>query len=119
MSPRHAEEAAVIVTVVLGLEAHEVVVAERADALLLARDGEQKVRRRAGDMQEEAERILVTARAQFPGERDQVIIVNPDQVVGLEELGELVGEQSVHPEVARKVRPTELRQIHAIVQDRP
>ncbi len=119
MSARHAEEAAVIVAVVFGLEADEVVVGERADTLLLSRNREQQVGRRTGNVKEEADRIVEAPRPQLARQGDQVIVVDPDHVVGLEQLRQMVREERVDPQVAREVRSAELGEVDAVVEDRP
>ena len=81
-----------IVSVVFRLESDEIVEAQAAQDLLMARQGDQNVGRRAGDVQIEADRVRVTPRAQFLGERHQVIVVHPDDVVLLDQFAELVGE---------------------------
>ncbi len=77
------EIAAQIVGVGLGLQPDEIVVGKRADRFCVLRQDHQDVRRRARDMEEEADRIIVPQRAQLLGERQQVIVVDPDHVVGL------------------------------------
>ena len=64
-------------------------------------------------------RLAMPALPQLLGDRNQVIVVNPDQVVGLEDLRQLGREMLVHPEITCEVAPIELGQIDAIVQHRP
>ena len=64
-----------------GVEPHQVVGAQRAKQFLGARQCLKQRRRDEGRVQEEADAV---AHAQLPqrlGQRDQVIIVHPDQVV--------------------------------------
>ena len=43
-------------------------------------------------MQEETDPVAVAAVAQHPGERDQMVIVYPDDVVVSQDLVQLIGE---------------------------
>ena len=54
-----------VVAVVVGLEADEIVMDEAAEDLLVLRQRLQDVRRRAGSVEEETDRVAVAARAQF------------------------------------------------------
>ena len=45
-------------------------------------------------------RLCRPARPQRLGQRDQVIIMHPDDVVGLQHLGQLVGEMLIDPQIA-------------------
>ena len=67
----------------LGLEADQIVMAERRDQPLVVGQRGEDFRRRKRNVQEEADPVLVAALAQRLGERDQVIVVHPDDVVGL------------------------------------
>ena len=50
---------------------------------------------------------------------DEVVVVDPDDVVGPQDLGELGGKVLVHAEIAGEVAAGEFGQVDAIVQDRP
>ena len=52
----------------------------------------QDVGRRARDVEKEADRIDASARPQLPRQGHQVVVVNPDDVVVLDEGVELIGE---------------------------
>ena len=79
----------------------------------------QDVRRRAGNVEEEADRIDAAARPEFAGQRHQVIVVHPDDVVVLDDRVELIGEQAVDAHVAALVGARIFLQVDPIVQDRP
>src|SRR5262249_25855857 len=52
-------------------------------------------------------------------DRDQVIVVNPDQVIFLEDLFEFGGEMIVDPEIATEVAARKLRQVQPVMENRP
>ena len=68
--------------VAVGLESHQVVIAQRRDQGLVIGHGGEDFRRRQRDMQEKADAVVQPARAQRLGQRDQVIVMHPDDVVG-------------------------------------
>ena len=105
--------------VVAGLEADQIVLAQRRHQPLVVRQRGEHFRRRTGNVQEIADAVPVAARAQRLGERDQVIVVHPDEVVGPQQLVELVGEMLVDAHVAGEIAAREFGLIEAIVQDRP
>ncbi|MNZ96173.1 hypothetical protein D3C78_1153550 [compost metagenome] len=81
--------------------------------------GGQQVRRWHRDVQEEADAVVVAACAQRLGKRDQVVVVDPEDVVGFEERAEAFGEEFVDPLVAAEIGLVELGEIDPVVQDRP
>ena len=85
---------------------------------MLGQRGEQ-IGRRERDMQEEADLVLDAALAQRLGERQEVIVVHPDHVVGPQESLQPVGEHLVDAEIAGHVAAGELHEIEPVVQDRP
>src|SRR5262249_40397645 len=52
-------------------------------------------------------------------DRDQVIVVNPDQIIILDDLFELGGEMIVDPEIAAEVAARKLCQVQPIMENRP
>ena len=65
-----------------GLEADQIVVAERRNELVVIWQRREDFRRRERNMDEEADLVAVAAIAQRLGQRDQMIVVDPDDVVG-------------------------------------
>ncbi len=53
------------------------------------------------------------------GQRDQVIVVHPDDVVRLQDLHQLIREMFVDPHIAGQVAPREFREIEPVMEDRP
>ena len=82
---RIVEIAPEIVGILLRLHAHEIVMAERPQRLGMLGQSLQNVRRRTGNMKEEANRIVVPPRPEFLGERQADEVVDPDRVVGQDE----------------------------------
>ena len=65
----------------VGLEADQVVVAEGLQQFVVRRDGGEDFRRGKRDVQEEADAVADAQLATGFGERDQVVVVYPDDVV--------------------------------------
>ena len=85
----------------------------------MAGQGGEHLVRRPGDVQEEADPVLHAQLAQLPGQRDQVVVVHPDQVVGLDQRRQRLGEPPVHPLVALAIGPVVGGQVGAVVEQRP
>ena len=79
----------------------------------------QQPTRRPGNMQEETEPIAAAALAQFVAEREQMVILNPHHVVGLEQRRDHVGEARVDPLVTAREIALIFGQIDAVVEQRP
>ena len=84
------------------------------------------VRKHGGDfrgwkrhMQEKANAVLVTAPPQLMPEGNEVIVVDPDDIIGSNELRQLAGKMRVDSQIASQVAAGELGEVEAIVQDRP
>ena len=93
-----------IIRIVLGLCSDEIVMTpERAHGLQMLRQGEEDVGRRAGDVEEKADRIVVSARAQFLRQRQQMVVVHPDPIVRPDEPGQRVGEEGVDAQIAAEL----------------
>jgi hypothetical protein len=60
-------------------------------------------RRRAWDVKEKADAILVPALAQCLGERDQVIIMYPDDVIRPEHLVQLACEVIIDTQITAQI----------------
>ena len=105
--------------IALGLEADHVVLQQQRDELLVVGQGRQHLRRRHRDMKEEADPVGMAAAAQRVRDRDEVIVMDPDQVVGFDDLFEFGREMIVHPHVSGEIAPRELGEIEPEMQDRP
>ena len=105
--------------IALGLEADHVILQQQRDELLVVGQRRQHLRRRHRDMKEEADAVGMAAAAQRVRDRDQVIVMNPDEVVGFDDLFELGREMIVHPHISGEIAPCELREVQPEMQDRP
>ena len=85
----------------------------------MLRDGQEGLGRRDGNVEEEADRVLDAATTQCFGQRNEMIVVNPDRVVGLKQRLELARKPLVDVDIALIETGIELRQIEAVVEDRP
>ena len=101
------------------LEAHEVVGEEPAHERLVARQGQQQVRRRERNVQEEADPVRGAHAAQLLRAGDEMVVVDPDEVVAPDVGHHRVGETRVHPEVAPVVEPIVGGVPHPVVEERP
>ena len=108
-----------ILEVVVGLEADEIVMREPAHDLLMHRHGEEHIGRRPGDVQEEADLVLEAHLAQFGGQRDQMVVVDPDDVVRLDQRRQPVGEEAVDAEIAGHFLAAIFGKIQPVMADRP
>jgi len=101
------------------LEPHDVIGAEALHQPVVPRNGRQDQRRRQRDVQEKADALRAAQRAQLGRQRDQVVVVHPDHVIGLEQRQQLAREHLVHAPVALDVAGVEVGQVQAVVEDRP
>src|SRR3546814_6368626 len=74
---------------------------------------------RPGGVEEKTDPVGAPAPPKFPAQRDQVIVVNPEQVVRLDQRDQRVGETGVHPFIAPGKAALELRKIDTIVEQGP
>ena len=70
-------------------------------------------------MNEETDLVVVPAIAQRLGQRDQMIVMHPHDVVGLQQCFEVTGEILVDAEIAAEIAAGEFGEIEPIMQDRP
>ncbi|VTQ83918.1 Uncharacterised protein [Stenotrophomonas maltophilia] len=81
--------------VALGLEADQIVGVQRGEQSQVVGHRLQQVGRRHRDVQEKADAAADAALAQQCAERDQVVVVDPDDVILSQQWRELVGEQRI------------------------
>jgi hypothetical protein len=70
-------------------------------------------------MKEKADPVGVAAAAQRVRDRDEMIVVDPDQVIGLDDLFELGREMFVHAHISAEIPTREVGEIKPEMQDRP
>ena len=64
-------------------------------------------------------RLWTAALPQRLGQRHEVVIVHPDDVVGLQHLVEFGGEMLIDAEIAAEVAAGEFRQVQPVMEDGP
>src|SRR5580693_6640954 len=89
--------------IIPGLKTNEVVFAERRNETLVVWQCSQYFWRRAWDVKEKADAILVPALAQGLGERHQMIIMHPDEVIRPEDLVQLARKVIIDAQIAAQV----------------
>ncbi len=103
----------------IGLKADDVVMRQAAHDFLVNGHGEEHVGRRPGNMKEKADAVLQTHLAQFRGERNQVVVMHPDDVIRFDERRQPMGEEAVDAEIPRHLLATIFREIQPIMANRP
>ena len=107
------------IQVASSLEADQVKARQLAHEFCVRRERPQCLDVREGDVQEESDRLLRAELAQLPGQRDEVIVVDPDLVPGLEQRVQPLGELPVHAQIGFVLRVVVMRGIQEIVKQRP
>ena len=101
------------------LEADEIIGREAAHHEVVGRQHAREIGRRPGDVEEEPDPVGEAQLAQIGGERDEMVVVDPDHVVRPDELGEPPGEELVDAEIAGGVAPIEAGEVEPVVAHRP
>src|SRR5262249_23424578 len=101
------------------LESDEIVGAERAHQLGMWRQDAQQLCGGEGGVEEKSDRLLDAELAQRRAQRDQMIIVYPDDVARLEQRGEVAGELLVDAEIAREIGALKIDEAGAVMEERP
>src|ERR1700683_1957430 len=70
-------------------------------------------------MKEETDPIDVAAASQRVRDRNQVVVVDPDHVIGYDYLFELGGKMIIVPHVSGEIPPRKLGEVKPEMQDRP
>ena len=102
-----------------GLKTDQIVSAQRFDQVAMVRQHAQQFGGRKRGMQEKADGLAVVQAAQFAAERDQVIVVDPDQVLAGQHRRQRTGKASIYPQIAGKITPRIFDQRAAKVEQRP
>ena len=105
--------------VVRGLEADDVIGAQGAGEPVVFRDGAEDLRRREGDVQEEARRTAPAGMAQGLAHQEEVVVVDPYRVGGFEPGGDEVGQALVDGGIGLERLAVERSQVESVVKDRP
>jgi hypothetical protein len=102
-----------------GLQADQVIGGQIARQLLMLGDGHEGLPGRNRNVQIEADGVLHTELPQFAGEGDQMVVVHPDQVVGLQQRQQQARQPLVDGLVTLEIAGLELGQVQAVVEHRP
>src|SRR5207248_4608923 len=98
------------------LETNEGVIAERRNEPIVVRQGGEHLGWGTGNVKKEPDAIAVAEFAQCPRQRHQMVVMNPDQVVRLENIVQSSGEQIVDPKIAGKIAAGKFGEVDAVVQ---
>lgn len=75
---------------------------------------------RKRDVQEETDRTSDDAElAQLRSERDEMVIMNPDQIIGAQQRQEALGKPSIHSQVCVVLFDSEMTLAWHVVKQRP
>jgi hypothetical protein len=72
-----------------------------------------------GHMHEKADTVAYPHLTQFRGQRDQMIIMHPDQIIGAQQANQSLGHQPVNPIITVHIAAGIIGQIDAIMAQRP
>jgi hypothetical protein len=101
------------------LEADQIVGEQRSRKCPVVRRGREDFRRRKGGVQEETDLVPRPLATQRLGQRDQMVIMDPDPVAWLEQGRQRGGEPAVDREVNALGLAINFRQAEPVVQHRP
>src|SRR5690606_17797641 len=116
LTPQAADE---VIDIVFGLEADDIIGSEAAHDGFVHGKRENYVCGRPWDMQEEADAVGNAEIAQFCSQRDEMVVVNPDEVIRLDHRQEMLCKQAIDPEISRHVLARVINKIKPIVAERP
>ena len=103
----------------LALKTDQVIGKQRTHQPFVLRNGGHDLRRRQRDVQEEPHALLAAQRPQLGGQWDQVVVVDPYQVVGPQQGGQPVGDQAVDAAIAIDLAPVQVGQVEPVMEHRP
>ena len=102
-----------------GLEADQVIVEHRLNEPPMVRQGHQQLAHRPGRVQEEADPVLHPETPQVPGHGDHVVVVNPEDIVRLDQGSQNLGEPGIGPLIPLAVGPFIGGQVDPVMEQRP
>ena len=105
--------------VAAGLESDDVITRQHIEDQAVSGQGTQHIDIRERDMQEQADGILDAGLAQLAGQRDQVIVVGPDDVVSLQHRAQLAREQRIDPLIGVTEAPLVVEEVEHVMAQRP
>ncbi len=114
-----ANETAEMPEIGFGLKADQIIFEERVQQPLVLRDRHQHIWSRKGDVQEKTNLIGDLTRAQARSKRDEMIVLHPDEVVGLQQGHEHLRKAVVDAPVAVGALLREAGEIEPVMMHRP
>ena len=102
--------------IAFGLEAHNVVLQQQWYQLLVLRQRCQNLRRRKWDVQEKPDPVGMAAPSQRVRDGDQMVVMNPNQIVFFDDFFQLGRKMIVDPEIAAEISARELAEVQPIMQ---
>jgi hypothetical protein len=105
--------------ILLRLEAHEVVGQQVADQFVVHGQRPQRLDVRERNVQEEPERLADAALPQVPPERDEVVVVHPNEIVVAQQRLQAIREQAIDALIGGVVRVRVVQRAHEVVEQRP
>src|SRR5690606_8667974 len=100
----------------IGLEANDIELKQALDQPTMLRHCRENLWWREGDVEEESDPLLAAALAQFGGKRDEVIVVDPDYIIGLQDGHQRIGEFRIHAAIAVQEVRLVLHKIEPVVK---
>ena len=85
----------------------------------MVRQDRYKFRCRERNVQKKANAVSKPSFAKFVAQRNEMVIMDPKQIAWQDDLGKLVSKVLVDSQITREITPRELRQVDAVMQDRP
>ena len=119
LAVRGGQQRAQLIAVARRLRADQLVGGERGGEVLVVRDRLPVLARRDRHVVEVAERTAPAEPLQLAAERDQLVVMHPDQVVGAQQRDQRQREAAVRGQVGRVLEMAARRLIGETVQVRP
>jgi hypothetical protein len=63
--------------------------------------------------------VAKAAVAQQLGERNEMIIVYPDYIIGTQPIGDLIGKMHIDAPIAAQIAAREFCEVETVMEDRP
>lgn len=117
--PASAEALAEIPCIRLGLKAQQIIAGHGMQEFFAPRKRQEDIRGGPGDMHEKPDPVPDSKQPQFSGQGDQVIIMDPDQIIGADQRRETFSEKAIDAEITLGVAPAEIGQVNSVMAQGP
>ena len=105
--------------VALGLKADQVICGQLRDKPFVVGQGREDLRRGKRDVQEKSDSISMAAVAKHLGERNEMIIVHPDNIVGAQPISDLISKMHADASITAQIAAGKFCNVEAVMEDRP